>query len=266
VSRPIRRLNDRGRDAFRAWLDSGAGGAPPLSLLEDPTTSVSLRLSIPRPEKLYERRYELGLELVELLDDLDIAAFQADAGLWDWLSLCLIDQICPVREGGRRKVLNVANYLLESNKYSRRNRHLIRTNWSVVRVHGAAARFILSGPLYEHGEAVEQLTASQDVITSRPLIAAIASLVWDDAKATFKRGFGSKTGPGGARRVPVFAKQFRLTYDLDSLRAEQILDLLPREFDRFRDGVPPSDGRRPRLRVKGDRRERTSVGSHPSTI
>ena len=53
------------------------------------------------------------------------------------------------------------------------------------------------------------------MITCKPLIAAISSLVWDVDRARLKRGF-SGSGPGSARRVPVVAKQFRLTYDLDA--------------------------------------------------
>ena len=239
MSGPIRRLNDTGREAFRAWLEGGAEGAPPLGVLDDPETSSPLHPTILHPTKIYERRYDLGGNLVDLLIDLDVVTLQADAGLWDWLSLCLIDQICPVRAGGRRRVRHVANYLLDWDNYTRRNRHLVRTSWNVVRVHGAVSRFILAGPLYEHGDVVEQLTAYQHVITCKPLIAAIGSLVWDADKATFKRGFGSRTRPGNARRVQVFSKQFRLTYDLDSMRPEQILELLPREFDRFRERMPP---------------------------
>jgi hypothetical protein len=102
---------------------------------------------------------------------------------------------------------------------------------------------MLSGPLHVHGEAAEQLGAYQDVITCAPLIAAIGSLVWDVERGKLKRGFGG-SGPGSARRVQVVAKQFSLTYDLHSMRPEQILDLLPREFDRFREGPLPRTRRR----------------------
>ena len=112
-------------------------------------------------------------------------------------------------------------------------------------MHDSTVRFMLAGPLHVHGEAAEQLGAYQDVITCKPLIAAIASLAWDVDRARLKRGF-SGSGPGSAGRVPVVAKQFRLTYDLDSMRPEQILDLLPREFDRFREQLsgPEHNGRR----------------------
>ena len=120
-------------------------------------------------------------------------------------------------------------------------------------MHDSAARFTLAGPLHVHGEAAEQLGAYQEVITCKPLIAAISSLAWDADRASLKRGFGG-SGPGSARRVPVVAKQFCLTYDLDSMRPEQILALLPREFDRFRKGPPPPD-RRPGIAVRRDRHE-----------
>jgi hypothetical protein len=187
------------------------------------------------------------------LADADVAQFQVDAGLWDWLSLCLIDQICPPDETGRRKAGQIDRYLLQLDNHRTRYRHLVRTAWSLVRVHDSAARFMLAGPLHVHGEAAEQLGAYQDVITCKPLIAAIGSLVWDVDRERLKRGFGG-SGPGSARRIHVVASQFRLTYDLDSMRPEQILALLPREFDRFRKGPPPPDGR-PASTVRRPRRD-----------
>jgi hypothetical protein len=91
------------------------------------------------------------------------------------------------------------------------------------------------------------------VITCKPLIAAIGSLVWDVDRGRLKRGFAG-SGPGSARRVQIVAKQFGLTYDLHSMRPEQILALLPREFDRFRER-PASPDSRPRLTIRSDRRE-----------
>lgn len=243
MTAPIRRLNARGREGFRGWLEDGATGTAPLALLDDPTMSDPLRLEIPRPEASFQSRYDLGLELVDVLDVLDVAEVQADAGLWDWLSLCLIDQICPPDEAWRRKLGQIDRYVLQLDNHRTRYRHLVRTAWSLVRVHDSAARFMLAGPLHVHGEAAEQLGAYQEVITCKPLIAAIAFLAWDTDRARLKRGFGG-SGPGSARRVPVVAKQFRLTYDLDSMQPEQILALLPREFDRFREGSPTRTRRR----------------------
>jgi hypothetical protein len=230
-----------------------------LEELDDPAASVPLHPSIPRPTKRYDRRYDLGVDLVDLLSGIDVARLQIDADLWDWLSLSLIDQICPPDAAGRRKLLKSAHYLLELDNYQRRNRHLVRTAWSLVQAHASEAECLLAGPLPVHGDVVEQLSAYQDIITCKPLIAALGFLVWDEDKCALKRGFAGR-GPGSARRVPVIAKQFRLTYDLDSMRPEQILALLPREFDRFRE--PPPKGPRPPLRVGKTGREQRPEANH----
>jgi hypothetical protein len=175
------------------------------------------------------------------------------SGRWAWQPLCLFDQICPTDEAGRRRPDQIDRYLLHLESHRTRYRHLVRTAWSLVRAHDSAARFMLAGPLHVHGEAAEQLGAYQDVITCKPLIAAVGSLVWDVDRGRLKRGFGG-SGPGSARRVQVVAKQFGLTYDLHSMRREQILALLPREFDRFRKG-PPESARRPAITVGRDRHE-----------
>ena len=118
--------------------------------------------------------------------------------------------------------------------YQKRARHLVRSAWRLVQVHGVHAEPLLAGPLHVLGEAAEQMSAVQTNITCKPLVAAVRLLVWDQVKGKVKRGFAGK-GPGSARRARIVAQQFRLTYDLDSMQPEQILDLLPREFDRFRD-------------------------------
>jgi hypothetical protein len=252
MSRPIRRLNDRGREAFRAWLEAGVLGMPPFALLDDPATSIPMHRLIPRPTSIYESRYDLGLDLVDLLDDLQLTEVQLDTGLWDWLSLCLIDQTCPQDQAGQRKPGQIDRHLLQLDNHRTRYRHLVRTAWTLVRVHGSAARFILAGSVDSHGEAAEQLCAYRDVVTCKPLIAALGQLVWDAEKERFKRGFGG-SGPGSARRVHFISEQFRLTYDLDAMQPAQILTLLPREFDRFRGPTPK--GPRPSLRVGRTRRE-----------
>lgn len=215
--------------------------------------SDPLRLAIGRPSASFDSRDDLGVALVDLLDGLEVGEIQTDAGLWVWLSLSLIEQLCPSDQSGRRKPGQIDRYLLQPDNHRTRYRHLVRTAWSLVRVHSSAARFMLSGRLHVHGEAAEQLGAYQDVITCKPLIATIGSLVWDIDRARLKRGFGG-SGPGFARRVQVVAKQFGLTYDLHSIRPEQILDLLPREFDRFRDR-PVGPDRRPAVTIIRARRE-----------
>jgi hypothetical protein len=242
------------RQAFTSYSNpKGNAGTPPLALLDDPTMSDPLRLVIRRPRASFESRYDLGVALVDLLDGLDVAEVrQMPVSGTGYLSVSSNSFVHRMKPAGGN-LAQIDRYLLQLENHRTRYRHLVRTTWSVVRVHDSAARFMLAGPLHVHGEAAEQLGAYQDVITCKPLIAAIGSLVWDVDRGRLKRGFGG-SGPGSARRVQVVAKQFGLTYDLHSMRPERILHLLPREFDRFRDGPPPPN-RRPRLAVRAHRRE-----------
>jgi hypothetical protein len=251
MSEGLRRLNDAGLARYRAWLDAGAPGEVPRHLLDDPETSVALAARRPRPHEVFERRYDLGVALVELLDALDPGQVRFDVGLWDWLSLHLFDQICPVR-AGQRKPAERARYVLEIDDHKRRYRHLVRSAWSLVHRHGPHARFLLWAPPHTHGELTEQLASTQELIASTSVIEACATLYWDEERQDRRRGFGGK-GPGSARRIPLIRRQFRLTYDIDHMPAERILALLPREFDRFRPRRPPAPRPRPPAPSPSDR-------------
>ncbi|MFQ5653524.1 MAG: hypothetical protein ACE5GW_02190 [Planctomycetota bacterium] len=44
-------------------------------------------------------------------------------------------------------------------------------------------------------------------------------------------------GRGSARRLADLANQLDLTWDLHTMKAEELLEILPAEFDRFKDAT-----------------------------
>ena len=58
-------------------------------------------------------------------------------------------------------------------------------------------------------------------------------LYYDPGTGSFRRGAGSDT-KGGARRLAALLNQLDLTFYLYGMTCEEILPLLPKEFDRFR--------------------------------
>jgi hypothetical protein len=61
-----------------------------------------------------------------------------------------------------------------------------------------------------------------------------AGELYTDAHTSgFKRGAASSR-KGGARRLVAFLNQITLTYDIYSMSKEQLLNLLPSEFNRFK--------------------------------
>src|SRR5688572_19307410 len=98
----LRKLNEQGLDEFEAWVEEGADGPVPLSLLTDPATSAPVTPEIRVPSQIVGSRFELGRELVRLLEPLDAAAISHDRLFWTSLALVWFDQICPPLQGGRK--------------------------------------------------------------------------------------------------------------------------------------------------------------------
>ena len=96
----------------------------------------------------------------------------------------------------------------------------------------------LYNPLNKHGEFSEQLASRQEIISNRSLIEAADRLYRDpasDDEGKPKRGFATRTRPGNVRRLPMVIDQFDLTYDMYAMSCEEILELLPDEFARWKE-------------------------------
>ncbi len=97
------------------------------------------------------------------------------------------------------------------------------------------AEFLLSGEPYLHGELFEQLASSNEIIVNPGLLSAVRHLYWDEKKRGHKSGSKGRSSKGGqVRRKPAVFDQFKLTWDFDSMTVDEIMQLLPAEFDRFK--------------------------------
>lgn len=227
-----RRLTDEGVAAFREWLASGAAGDPPHHLLGGLQTSAPLPVVVGLEQRGFASRYELGSYLADRLAPLGFGQIAFDAGLWDWLTLFWFDAIAPRDNSGRRRLHEMARYSQDAG--SRRwSRHVVRMSWLSVHTHGTHARYFLSTPLDRHTDVLEQIAGQQEVFGSRAAVALGERLYWDPAGMQLRRGAGGKTG-GSPRRLSRFMRQIRMTYDPETMTAEQLLELLPPEFDRWK--------------------------------
>lgn len=116
-------------------------------------------------------------------------------------------------------------------------RHLLAGPHKLMQLHGRFARIFLYGPLTEHGDFSEQLASRMQLITNRALIQAVDCLYFDGDAGDGgkpKRGSLTRTRQGNLRRLIAVIQQFDLTYDLYAMHTDQILELLPAEFDRWR--------------------------------
>lgn len=231
----LRKLTEVGTREFQGFLDRlrNANDEPiPLHLLEDEYSSNELDLDIEVESLEFRRRYDLGVYLGHKLKVCNQQEISADIGLWTWLALFYFDQLCPKTQDGQRKPDRNDNYVLSREKNCH-HRHAIRTTYLFVREYGSTAFFMLTNPLRKRGELTEQLSARPYHISCRGVIEAASMLYFDPVLKIPKKGAAGK-GAGTSRRFARVLKQFELTYDLYSMGVNEVLRILPREFEKFK--------------------------------
>lgn len=233
----VRILNDSGIEGFRAYLQKlrvGAKDPTPTWLLTDSSTSIALTPSIEIEHKSFASRFDFGQYLSATLAPLGRRSISHHHALWTWLSLYYFDELCLAQPDGARKVLEDAVYLLPARyNHQRYYRHIARTSWLAVSDHGENAKVLLSGVgRGSRSDIFEQIASRQGMLGNQTIVAGAFELYFDKATGKSKRGAGGK-GAGSPRRLAAIVQQLELTYDLAACSASQLLELLPKEFDRF---------------------------------
>jgi hypothetical protein len=231
----IRSLNERGQTRFRAWLETGAFGDAPFDPLQDPMTSEPVLDTAEVDQAFFANRYDLAVHINDALCRCDFQRLSYDAGVWTWLSLFFFDLLCPKDLTGARNVLAPYRYLLDAD--SRKSRtHLIREAVAAVRTHGHFARVLLISPRggIKDTLTLTQLASRQDLISNRAVVELAWRLYFNQRKGAIRVGAASLRQPGSVPRFALVLQQLSLNYDLPAMNALQIAQLLPLEFNRWK--------------------------------
>ncbi len=188
------------------------------------------------------RTFLTKLELAEYLDRCfknsnitrkDVLG-EKKKGLWTWLAYIWFDQLAPGDNAGIRNIKEEAKYICSSN-YRDYYRHLIAGPYDIFSLHGMEnSRIFLYSPVHEHNDFIEQFASRQFIISHPNIVETITKLYLDAGTKKPKRGAQSKKKEGNIRRFVKIIQQFELTFDIYSMSSEQILKLLPDEFDEWR--------------------------------
>lgn len=164
-----------------------------------------------------------------------------DKGLWTWLSALMLKRLVKINvKTGELKFSDDNSLYVYDSAHNRYYRHLIAFPCLIYSSLGEIGKkMFLRDTIDERGEIVEQLSAVQDIQRNPGVVEAATILYYDLKKNEIVRGAASKENEkknlgGQARRFRVLLKQFALTYDLNAMNGGQIVDLLPREFDRWK--------------------------------
>jgi hypothetical protein len=238
----LRRFNSVGLSAFanyRTALVAEPTLAPPRELLEDEALSEILNVPVDIEPRSFATRLEAGIFLNNLVKQAVVAQPERDKGLWSWLTLFFFDEVCPKDGHGKREPQDEARLIAQVDNFQRFYRHLLLGPFLVVRAHEdnpARAMAFLCNPLWKPGEIAEQLASRKELVTNQAVAELATKLYYDPAKQTFRRGAGSSV-KGAARRLAALLNQLDLTWYLYGMSDQDILRLLPKEFDRFRTTV-----------------------------
>jgi hypothetical protein len=230
----LRRFNEAGIKAFReqlAVLRTNPDRDPPNDLLEhrELTEIVSPEISIALEH--FQTKGDASRYLSAVLSKLVPEEVAVDAGLWTWLSCFFFDSVCPVVHG-KRSVKNDYHYIFEPRNMRHFYRHLLFVSWQILRLAPRHNRLFLRSRV----DVRDQLTTEvmkRLFVTRLPCVFEVFDrLYWDEHKNRPRKGAtSSKPSPGNlAHRFPMRIRQLEKTFDLMSLNADQLLELLGEEF------------------------------------
>ncbi len=181
----------------------------------------------------FKNKNELIPYLVQELSLRGNKQFYFNKGLWSWLAAFYFDNICPADGNGKKKVNETAFYVLNDPKnYTKFYRHLLAYPARVYSELEESSKIFLIGSFAKRGEITEQFGAYQEIALNKGIIDAANIMYWDNEKSNLKKGAAGKGG-GSARRLVRIIRQYQMTYDLNSMQGNEIVNLLPNEFSKW---------------------------------
>jgi hypothetical protein len=233
----VRTLNEKGIQAFRRYLADlreAPTGRPPWEILTDPGLAGKSLGDLEVERRAFKDKPGMAKYFGEKFSMSPASQIESNVGLWSWLSLYYFDQVCPVNPSGRRTPGQECRHILDLD-FRRYYRHLLDGPYNVYRLHGERAPLLLYGPLDKISNYYEQLSCRQGFVTNKGVIEAANLLYINPRTGRPKYGPGGTGGkPGTLLRFIDVVQQLDLTHDLYNMTGEEVLSLLPPEFDEWR--------------------------------
>lgn len=232
----LRRFNAAGTRAFRTFLTDGRENpllTVPWELLEDATLTETVRPDIDVQQVVFGSKPEAADYLRDRLAPLSDPSVERDAGLWTWLSLFFFDSVCPLTERGRR-VKSLEFYIFEPWNSQRGYYHLLFGLWRVRQITREHGRLFMLGPVSVQDEVTREVMKRLFLVRIPCIFEVLDRLYWDESRGGARRGIVPKDQPrpGDLRhRLPRRIRQLEMTFDLQSLNADQLIELLGTEFE-----------------------------------
>ena len=153
---------------------------------------------------------------------------QGDAALWDWVALFFFDQIFSEKMRGYSEYRYIVN-----DDWKLIFRHLARTPWWCVQYYGEPSKLLLCEETYKSIDWLEQFIKNREIREFRTSLEICYRMYFDKKTNSYKAGT-SKSKAGGLHRFRDKLNQFFCVYDLWHMSTEDIIKLLPKEFNQYK--------------------------------
>ena len=234
----LRRFNPSGIAAFRQFLAASredASTAVPVDLLESDEHTSVLAPKIEIEPQDFKIKRDAADYFHERLATIAADQLVNDSGLWTWLSLFYFEQIFPT-VARKHKVRNDSTYVFVPKSMRDTYRHILFTCWNVLRVSPTYNQLFLHSRIDQLDKYNSEVFKRLYLTRIPRVFEVLERLYWDQATAQPKKGIVSSTKvvAGNLRhRFPIRIRQLEKTYDLQSLTADQLIELLGSEFRHY---------------------------------
>lgn len=243
--RNIRELTDKGEAEYQKVWDEVPNKDPPLWMLYEEEYSTPVVFDDGLPRKIdVDATIKTGMDLALLVDGalgVSVEEARSHPQMWSWLSLLFYKQLrkgemgdWPTSKSGQSGASMEKFVFDEAYGAFKYYRHRVYSRYWLWKTYGEDARVYLVTSANKWSEISEQTLGVMEIISCPGLIGAVNLLYLDESSKTgFKLGAGGD-GPGSPRRFRDVFWQFVETYHMQGMDKEQIVNLLPSEFDKYR--------------------------------
>ena len=244
TARGIRAAQD-----YLAALRQDAAAKAPAGLLTDSGYAQPVAPAVYVELRSFASRREAGAYLDDRLAPLSStpARIADNAGLWSWLGMFYLEQVAGRDANGRLRIsASDVAYVIDPQSDrrgdSQRHRHRLLAAWDIYTQHGEArAQGLLSHPVSGMEQLADRLLGAVEAYRAHGIMDLANRLYTDPATGMQKPGIAgggqNQRPPGGIVRLLDVLNQLYMTYDVYGMTVQQLLPLLPPEFDRWQ-GAP----------------------------
>ena len=244
---PVREFTSLGMQLARDYLRElreGGWRAPDDALLFDDESAVRVSPDVTVENRSFKNRRELGQYLDNRLAPLGRERVSEGDSLLSWLGIFYLESLMGGQSASRRAFTEIVHLIDPVEHHPQdKSHHRIKMAYDLWTTWGEGAWFLLDEPARSMPQFTLRVVQSPVIMRAKSLVPLMLDLYVDKATASLRPGSTgmslAKAPPGSLPRLIAVLGQLSMTYDIYGMDSDQLLEVLPAEFDAFRTAASP---------------------------